>query len=341
MIRNVGRYLRACAALLGIFSLSVQAATVTSISRKKKMIIIDEGREDGFIKGKKVCVFNSDKRVACGVVIRVKKNRAQVKINRDFLKVKKGFEVRIRGASKDDEPEYGPALRFLALPVPVGAPANYQLLTYLGANAAGEGSSSLWQSEESYTSNANALISFSVGVEFEQRYWQVRFGARVREYQSHKRAADYDLALPGTFLQTEQSASASGVYVDYFVPLLDGLDVGVGVDFDQTTMKFYGEVRDDFDSSYNERIYNLESSGLVTSLRLPVRYNSYLDPMGLSFGLTSMIPLYVAGLSNVAQANDTVHGSLVQDAQQDLVDSANFRAGGFTVEVALGLYLSL
>lgn len=322
------------------YTFCVQAATIKSLSRRKKLILINEGRLSGFIKGKKVCVFNSGKQVACGVVTRAKKSAAQVKINRDFLKVKKGFEVRLKEASKVFEPEFRSAIRLAALPVMIGAPADFQLIAYSG-NSNQDSLDSLWDSSDGYTSSGSSLISFSFGVEFEQKYWQVRSGLHMKEYQSFKRVNDYDLSLPRIFLQTNQQASAVGGYVDYFFPLLEGLDVGIGLDLDQTTLKFSGDVMDDSDTSYLENAFSLESRGIVTSLRIPLRYNSYLNPIGTTVGITPLIPLALVGTSTSASANDTANGNLVPSVEDDLVNSLDFRAASFALEVVVGLYLSL
>ena len=40
----------------------LEAATVKKISRKKRLVIIDEGMETGFVKGAKVCIYKEEKR---------------------------------------------------------------------------------------------------------------------------------------------------------------------------------------------------------------------------------------------------------------------------------------
>ena len=81
---------------LFLTSTIADGATVIRKIRKRSVIVIDEGKDDGLTKGTKLCVFKDNgKKTACGKIRRLKSNKAFIKVpRRRFRTVKKGMEVR-------------------------------------------------------------------------------------------------------------------------------------------------------------------------------------------------------------------------------------------------------
>lgn len=325
------------------------------VKKSNKTVGINGGISQGFTKGKKVCFFRSKKKVACGKVIKTKQNKAIVKVNKRIGKVKKGFRAELASeapqkkgsAKKDPLPKssykgpYSYAIRGLWLPYPTAStPATYQLITYNGRNS--QSGESLWVSETPYSGGEGAAIMGSFGGEVELAEWSLRAGFRYKQFTSYPTDSDYDPSNNSIFLKSELSASAIGFFFDYYW-MFSGFSVGLGLDFDITTVTMIATQEDDNGQVEQTELYNLSGSATILSLRIPTRYDLFIDPIGITGGLNLLVPLTALSSEVSAEVNDSKNGSKnpnPDDPSQDVISALALGAGGLSIELVIGAFIA-
>lgn len=358
--------------ILIAFDAIADSAKVRKIIKQKKLILINAGKDDGLKKGEKVCFYKkpkAKKKVACGKVKRLKPTKALVKVKKP-KKIKKGFTAkynikRKRKAPKEPKKQHPsePAImapqqdlvvepsrdyenvsssfdfaaRGLWLPyIAPLTPASYNLLTYDGAHTTQGGS--LWKSEGLYSEGQNSSIFLSFGGELELKDIGIRFGIHYKAYQTYAAESDYDISQPNLYLFSSLIADALGFYADYAFYFSE-FSVGLGVDIDSTTLTLVATRFDDNGVEPIEDIYGIEGSTNILSLRVPVRWDPYFDPVGLSMGLNFMIPLTALGTQVTVVHADTTNGSKVLSVEDDAIEALNLGTGSIALEFVIGAFI--
>ncbi|MFK7823811.1 MAG: hypothetical protein AB8G05_06635 [Oligoflexales bacterium] len=356
---KVGIYFTAILIAIDAFA---NTARVKRILTKKKLVLINAGREDGLKTGSKICFYRGSKKIACGQVNRIRPKKALIKVKK-IKKIKQGYlakfklkmkKKRYNKSSRNYRTEsvsrsrysnqetgksnYDYAFRALYLPyIAPLTPASYNLLTYDGAHTE-RGGESLWRSEGLYSEGQNSSIFLSGGAEFELRNLGIRLGAHYKSYQTFRAESDYDATQPNIYMFTSLSAEAMGGYLEYAFRF-SSFSFGLGVDIDATTLSLVGTRLDDYLEIPDEDIYILDGSTNIVSLRIPIRWDPYFDPVGLSIGLNVMIPLTALGTEQTLYQNDLTNGGKVLNVEDDVLTSLKFDKGTIALEFAVGAYV--
>ena len=355
---------------IGIFLITVliawdahaDTARVRKIIKKKKLVLINAGKDDGLRTGSKVCFYKDNKKVGCGKVKRIRPTKALIKVKK-LKRIKKGFIARYKSNKKkqrfdryrerprkeyysqprylEDQIEvsdYDYAIRALYLPyIAPLTPATYNLLSYDGAHTE-QGGESLWRSEGLYSEGQNSSIFLSAGGEFELRNIGIRLGVHYKSYQPFRAESDFDASQPNIYMFTTLSAEALGGYLEYAFSF-SSFSFGLGLDIDATTLSFTATQMDDNFSIPEQDIYILDGSTNIISLRIPIRWDPFFIPVGLSMGLNLMIPLAAVGTELVFSHNDTLNGGKVFNVEEDIFNSLNFDKNTFALEFVAGAYI--
>ncbi|NRA46178.1 MAG: hypothetical protein HRU09_14590 [Oligoflexales bacterium] len=347
--------------ILIAFDAKADTAKVRKIIKKKKLILINAGKDDGLKKGSKVCFYKKKKKVACGKVKRIKSTKALVKVKKP-KKIKKGFAAKYKFKKKrkrntdpikipNEKPEeesmpedeyansmYEFAFRALYLPyIAPLTPASYNLLSYDGAATPNPGET-LWKSDGLYSEGKNSSIFLSGGAELDLRQLGLRFGLHYKQYQTYAAESDYDINQTNLYMFSTLSAEAMGGYIEYAFHM-NSFSLGIGLDLDATIISLIANRLDDNEQQPEETIYELEGASNIVSLRLPIRWDPYFVPVGLSMGLNLMIPLAALGTELTVFQADEVNGGKVVSVEDDLVAALNFDKGTVALEFAVGVFV--
>lgn len=332
--------------LIVLLLLSNSAYTAEVKKRlKKKRIMISEGKDSGFKKGVKVCIYKDDEQVACGKVIKAKSKSAYVKIkkSKDFKKIKKGMEAKIDGDKGDDKkegisPKVAGAtnikLGYILTPI---TPGIFNVPSYSDPQETTV--NTLWSADQ-----VSSLSIFGITAEFGFGIGSSKavIGVRSREYKSFSVATDYT-SDSSNFAETSISGISVGGYFDfnYLIWNLGSMtvDFGNGLDLDNTTVSLQTSHRDDADTIDNS-LYTLESILQTVSLRTNLNINLFLDPLGIQIGTTLLIPLSSA-VSDTIITSDTNNTYLSElTAEQDIRQAVDHRQGSVGLELNFSAYIA-
>jgi hypothetical protein len=313
------------------------SAEVKKINEKTGAIYIDEGESTGFSKGKKVCLFDGEKRVACGRILKAVKKKAILKVPKSKVaSVHTGFTVSVVESS--DASKTGGKSPYM-MSVTLGAhflpstPGIYNNLNYVAPTT---GATSLW---EASSVSSQIIVPPAMSLEVELLSLGLIGGFRYGVYPNSSQTASYDST---TEITTDMTASDLGVYFDYIVFRRWGLNFGLGLDIDISSVTMSGS-QTATDGSVNE-LFSATSSLNVFSARIPVSYKLTFDSFGISAGLALIVPLYATNpaeslttpTSGGAAAPATAAQIVDQDA--DLSDSLNHTKGTIAFDVNLGVF---
>lgn len=353
------------AVLFGLLSLpqKLTAGTVTKVDEKKKIITVDEGKEQGLAKGAEIC-FNDEagKKITCGMVKTVKAKSATVKVKskKALKKIKVGTTAVASApgtalAGSASAPTTTPtapgavAAKFMAIRLfylyDIKAPAAYNNMNYLAPTAEGD-VESLWDKS---STTEKGKINF--GVEFDLVALNVAIGLRpYRLYQPLEPEADYVRTANNPYFAGDLSATAQGIYFDYniFHPKAagSGLRLGAGIDVDISTVKYEASEASD-GSDVKNPLYSITSQLTVISLRLPVGYDLNLGSMGLNVGANILIPVAgdkPASTIDVKDPNKSRYAGSEEEkeaaATADIIKNLGHKKSSFAAELSIGTYYS-
>jgi hypothetical protein len=293
------------AATLGV---SAQAATVKKLKAPKRIVILDEGTKTGFLKKKKVCFYDAEKKkVACGRVRAAKGKISSILIKKeaDFAKITVGMLAEIENIdNKDvkitiDENAPAPVEEGYAAPwyiglygaFPLRDSVSYQNLVY---------ETPLGQPAESMWSQDSAVKAVGVGGElgFGIKSFTLAIGARSRTYSPKRVSADY--ANPDNdfyfeeYVETIGTGKALGYWLDFYYLRWDwgvaSLNLGNGIDMDNSSVSFTMDHLKD-GSSDSQRYYDVKSTLKAMSLRTSLLLDFKFGPVGFKMGSIIYIPL--------------------------------------------------
>lgn len=291
-----------------LFASAAEAATVKSIKAPKRLVIINEGTKTGFIKKKKVCFYDAaGKVIACGRVRAAKQKASSVLIKKeaDVAKISVGMEAKIAvDTGKNvkisiDDSAIAPLEEVYKAPYYVGLfgsfsvmdTASYKNVSYLAPF--GQEAESIW-TQESDTKSVGLGIEFGLGI----KGFTLALGTRSRNYTANRYPADYqDKDLDGDaedYLVTQGKGQSAGYWLDFYYLRWDwgvaSLNIGNGIDFDNSAVKFTAEKRSDENDEKSE-LYRGRSRLKVFSLRTNLLLDFKFGPVGFKMGTNIFVPL--------------------------------------------------
>ncbi len=337
---------------LSFLSLSNTAfsAEVKKINEKTGAIYINEGDTTGFSKGNKVCLFDGEKKVACGKITKSVHKKAIVRVpKKKFDRIHLGFTVALLNTDKESNNAITKSTSFKSpytMSIGVNAhflpmtPASYNNLDYVAPLV---GNTSLW--ETTSTSN-KILIPPGFGVEFELINLNIALGFRFAIFSGSSTATLFDEAKTNLTMTSDTKATDLGAYFNFIYLRRWDLNFGIGVDYDLSTVVFNGTQTDDNDETVSNNLYNATSALKVISLRLPLSYKYAIGSFGINLEFDALIPLYVMGptqsLETLTSPNlhlqSTTASSIVPTQDADLSESLAHQKQSFAADVVLGIF---
>ena len=314
------------------------AAVVTKISKKKRIVIIDEGKNQGFKKGNKVCIYSNDKKITCSRIYKVKSNKSYLKVRRKKVKkVKVGMEARNMGKSASSSAGLGAYLQFQYL-LTAQTPTIYQKLAYLRPLT--ETVESLWSPAGPSSLSILGMateVGFNLGL-------PMSIGGRVSFYREFTSQADYD-DVQENFAEINQVAQAVGAWYEIYPHNINFggsyLFFGYGIDFESSTVTIAGAKKSD--SGLEEKNIDATSNVTALSFRFTTNYMILFDPIGITFGLTAYLPLSTSDAAVSAEFIDE-NTSKIEGGSEKAVDalkkSLNHTSNSFGLAVTGSLFFA-
>ncbi|NRA65780.1 MAG: hypothetical protein HRU19_14920 [Pseudobacteriovorax sp.] len=329
--------LRSIVFLLAAFVLVDAHAATVHKKMKKGRIRIDEGKNNGFEKGKEVCIYAEDEtEITCAKIIRAKNKRSYIKIRKKktFRKIKKGMAVKLKeGISQEATAEGGeltptPASRGTNIKVgyvlsPM-TPSVYNALYYADPNETAV--NTLWKADRTASlSLAGAGIEFGLGI----GSFDLNLGFRVRQYKPFTIRANYT-PNRSFFSETDIQASSQGVWIDFtYLKLQRGtfsIDVGTGIDIDISNVTMETRQKDDNDTT-DTLLYEVTSDLTTISLRLlNLNLNFFFDPIGFQLGSSVLLPVSASASESITVEDPQATSFLTGiEAEEDVKQALNHR----------------
>lgn len=331
-------------ALLLVEASGADGATVKAIKAPKRIVILNGGTKAGFLRKKKVCFYDANRRrVACGRVRAAKSKVSSVLIKRetDLAKITVGMEANIEILdNKDvkitiDESAPGPVEESYAAPnyiglfgaFPIRDAVTYQNLVY--ETPLGQQKDSMW-SQDSPVKAVGIGGEFGFGI----KSFTLAIGARSRTFSPKRVSADYD-NKDGDFYFEEYVESIGtgkslGFWLDFYYMRWDwgvaSLNLGNGIDSDSSTVTFTTDHLSDTSTDVS-RIYDVKSSLKATALRTSLLLDFKFGPVGFKMGSIIFIPLSQQQTITVEQ-NDPFTTSFLKDktAEEDVKEKLAHKA---------------
>ncbi len=339
---------------LAVLSSSAFSAEVKKITEKNGGILIDEGEDTGFTKGKKVCFLDSNsKQVLCGKIAKSQKNKALVGVSKDKVSsVKEGFKAVLADGKADSDSKgkknttgktsaysysLTPFAHFLFL-----APATFNKLEYVAEQPADPTQSS-WQP----TAVSNIILPPAFGLEFEAVKIHLTLGLRYGFYPGTMIISNFSNTATEANLAANTTSKGSdlGAYADVTYFTKGGFSFKAGLDFDQSKITITMNLTDDNEPAVSVDILTADSTLSTFSLRLPVVYKKDFGAIGLSANLGILVPLFASGpTTNVAflgnNGSEVTDATVLQQAQDDFITSLGHKKASIALDLGLGLSIN-
>lgn len=341
------------------------SSKITKILAKKRILIIDFGKNEGVKKGSKICVFDDKigKKIICGKAIKVKKNKSYVRV-KSIQKLKKGMQV---GLSKTTSKTSSKKKKFkktkiskktsflekpslfkiyyLLTPIAVSTFNNLKYIYEPSNN--GQTYTSLWNP----VSVANSSF-VGVGGDYEKPMGNHYFalGLKYKLYTSPQfKFGSYIYADYGddknNYVYIEQTASAIDFYADYlYLNFMLSKNLifkfGNGLDYNISSVKLAATNLNDQDPTINNKIYSGTSTLNTISLRTVANFYLMFGRFGLGAGGTLLIPIS-ASLKQSFETNDQYENTLSSGtAKEDVTKSLNHKKNGFGLEINFSTFIA-
>ena len=337
---NSMRYIIIFFLLMFGFSSDLYSATVIKVSKKRRKVTIDEGSEQGLSKKQRICFYKSSgKKVGCGKIVKVKKNKAYVKVSKKRIKkIKKGMTAALKGAKKSSNKIGNNPYRLkVSYVLSAITPAAFQKVAF-NEPAAGETSvSSLW------TQNGfNNKSFFGFGFEFDIPIstYSLGVGLRTRTYQEFNADSNYTNDFT-KYAQVTQVGDSKGLFIDFNYLSFGSILLGSGLDVDLLSMTMQSAVISEGDGS-SSLFAEASGAGITTiSLRFRVQYFLDFASFGISPSLTLMVPVSASPTGTYTSTEENFKDKLTDiTPDEDLEQSIALSKSSFGAEIYIGAYLN-
>ncbi|MFK7873142.1 MAG: hypothetical protein AB8C84_08215 [Oligoflexales bacterium] len=342
---------------------------ITKIEKKQRLVYLKVDLMDGYEKGKRVCFFKKtnelslksqkkkkkrkkkngkkkrkkkrkkkkkEKRIACGTIVKVdlKKNTVRVKVGKKKIKkVKKNMIARLKGAGRAGALAYDHGLKFYWLPY-AASTVSYNRLVYTIPSGTETARENLWDIQGN---TSQGLVGG--GFEYVMMSWNLGFGAKFKQDLEWVSETDYDRADKTQYVSHLQSSTAVGGWLVYYL-MNNDFKLGLGVDYESATATLKSIWTNDT-KSFETTLYEITSPLSVVSLRVPMQYDIYVDPLGISIGVHGIVPLSVSGspsvsVSDLNGSNTSIYSG--SDVEADIIESLAHKKSSFGVDIVLGIF---
>lgn len=331
---------------------TTHAATIKKII-KKKYFLIDEGPAEGFKKSAKVCVYDGEKKIACGKVVKSKGKKSVIRVSKSKTKlVKKGFTVNLykkkskssakpiaTSANKKESRKFALSAGYL---LTASSPSAYNINSYIppyDESGQAQKYNTLWKKE---TSDASSLIGFAGTFDYYFGGSKLGAGARYRAHQPRVIESNYDISED--YLTSNISASALGFWLDYYFNLANfgsfSLSAGGGGDIDISDIAIKID-KQSADGSANETYYEVTSSLSTISLRLVLEAEMSMGFYGFRLNTHALIPIMTNPTFSAEISDPQVENYADEvTAANDFEETLAHRKQGYGLEILMSTYLS-
>lgn len=332
--------------LLATFS--AQSAEITKISKKKALVEINGGTDDGLTEHATVCFFKKETKGPCGKIKKAKKNKAIIQLSQSGInQVAKGDTAKPDGESAisaaPTKSTYSVSAYYA---MALMAPSAFNNIVYTPAES---GATTLWSSSDSISGQT---IGFAG--EFSLNRINLALGFRYMMYTSGffqtPAPIDSDFVNSTTASGREYyvnnqftSSSTMGFYGDYYLLSMFGLKLGAGLDIDMSSLAFSATKKDDGSNASKKTVaddvvlFSATSSLMAISLRLPIRYVHSMGSLSMVAGGVIIVPLMGTATTAVTVADEIINAKAVADPEQDFKDALGHKtAFGFELHFGLG-----
>jgi hypothetical protein len=309
------------------------AAEVKSINKQSRIVSINKGKIDGFVKNAEVCFYEvSGKLVGCGVVKRAKLNTSSVKVPEEIVKkIVQSQTARLKSQAEAIGlvvPTF--AFRIVLSPTLVSH-VKFNQLIYVPPT--GETATSLWQSGETVKS---APLTFAF--EGDLMRYRIAFGFRGRTFRGATSEGDYRVEVD-EYITINAKASAFGTYFDVAAFRTTSkterqFTLAIGADYDISTVDVTG-TKHVYDQPESEDIYKIKSTLTTVAARIVSRLDWIFSSSILSVGLNILVPVTSSQNFSVS-SKDEVNRAKVPEPDVDLKSKLNHSTNSIGVEAVLG-----
>jgi hypothetical protein len=320
------------ACLFSVIATKIFAAEVKEISQQRRIVNINKGKVDGFVKNEEVCFYEvSGKLVGCGKVKRAKLYSASIKVSSEIIKkILPSQTVRLKKQAEAAgliAPTF--AFRFVLSPTLVSH-VKFNQLSYVTPVA--ETANSLWQSGETIKS---APLTFAL--EGDLMRYRIAFGVRGRTFRTLASQGDYNVLLD-EYITMQAKASAFGAYFDVAAFKTTSkterqFTLALGIDYDVSTVDVTG-TKQVYDTDDKEDIYKIKSTLATTAVRIVSKLDWIFSSSILGVGLNILIPVSSSQDFSV-NSKDDANRSKLEDPDTDLKQKLNHTTNSLGIDAVL------
>jgi len=288
-----------------------------------------------------VCFYNEkDKKVGCG---RIKSTKAHIAILKVTDKTVKKLKPGMKAETKEERAEE--PTKTAAHSMTFTAFTNFSPMTVASYNkiyyqppTSGITPSTLWASSGT-NSSLGALSNFGMSIEMNK--YHLAAGFRYGLFTTSSQDANYG-PTTNLYSTTEITGTSISVFADDTkVYSFKGIDFGVGIDIDESSVSLKMTEKDDTGQIADNDLYSLNSTIMIIGIRLPIRYNLSFGShgLGLTFALVPILPLFgtAKGSPSISDPNATQVG----DEASDLTSSLGLKKSSLGLDLTLGAFFSL
>lgn len=350
------RFILAAAVALTSVAGVASAATVKQVSSKKKLITAELDDEEVMEKDAVVCIFNDDdKKLGCGKVVKVKDSTVTIKFEtpKGMKKMKPGMTAKLgevpaadgeesaeatpkKGKNaKEPRVKNSPFRVWVSYSPALATPAVYNKLGYEAPS--NETPDTLWDDDKK---TASTLFGVNLQVGIPLGAFSLNPGFRYRKFTPSVVDSDYIPQRENPYVSTEQTASATGVWVDFQffrIPFSGASSfwMSSGVDMDMSTVTLKATKKDDSGQTPSSEIAKADSKLTVISLRVGAAADIvFAKVFGVSIGTTIMVPLSETAKFSGDLSEGEARGQA--DAGDDLKESLGHKKNSAAYEISLG-----
>jgi hypothetical protein len=354
-----------------------EAATVKSVQAKKKTVTIEMDEGEKLEVDANICFYtDSDKKLECGTLAKVKGTLGLVKVEataKRLKRIKPGMsakaeeggveeseaaaaegeaaaaDAKTKGKGKGKKGAKGAAAAAKSAPFRIwgvftpglASPMTYNKVVYAAPTS--EAPETLWSDDGAVKST---LYGFGLGFGIPIGSMSLNPGFRFRSFVPSVIDADYVVGQENPYVSTEQKASALGVWIDFQYlrsPLTPSfiLNATAGLDIDQSTVTVKTTKKDDRGGDVGDgTIADATSKLMVISLRAGAGFDfMFVKNFGAHFGLNLLIPLSASQSFSAKIPDEEARGQA--DPAKDLQDALGHKKNSFGFDVTTGLVLAI
>jgi len=353
--------------LLVFFGGGEAQGTITKLLKKRKIAVIDDGDVS---KGDKVCFYSaSDRKRACGRVVKVKEDKSYVKITskKRFRRLKKGMAHEVSTGSSGSgggmQAEHSFTFRLLYTPGFM-ARAKFNYLDSNKKNGGPDGPFLPFKEEDIETGDssqskmarmfpwggggaeAEVFITPTLSIAMGGRYTLVNVSPRV--------TYDFLEANSRVFMRSDYSGHELNFWLDFFpLHVADlGLRLGAGGEFTMSSLSLSTDLMEDEEGEttapkeIESGLFAGKSAANIMSVRLSARKDFPMGAFGFGLGVTAIIsPVALSSKftlegdpkSRLLNESEYNKEKMIEDIENAIAHTNNI----FSLVLGLSLYFSM